>query len=139
MLKSHSQVGRGSTELLNLAWNAFLRAATTADHLRTKAAGVSAQRAEQEAKPSELHRLQAEVTILRGELERSESRGTMLTQQVKPDTAMQKLRIVTQRGAQKTGDRKWSLNDGQIPNFRAVYVNTCTCEYGLTPCRGKSA
>jgi hypothetical protein len=75
-------VGLGMTELLNLAWNAFMRSATTADALRAKAVGVSAARAAEEVAPSELHQLQAEVTILRAELERSESRGSMLMQQV---------------------------------------------------------
>jgi hypothetical protein len=33
-------------------------------------------------------------------------------------------------------DRKWSLNDGQIPNSRGVRVNV---HYGLQSCGGKSA
>jgi hypothetical protein len=36
-------------------------------------------------------------------------------------TAMQKLRIVT-LGFGARGDREWSLNEGRIPNFRAVRV-----------------
>jgi hypothetical protein len=39
-------------------------------------------------------------------------------------TEMQKLRIVTIGLA--PGDRKWSLNDGQIPNFRGVRVHVST-------------
>ena len=41
----------------------------------------------------------------------------------------------SQRSGLARGDRKWSLNEGHIPNQR----RTRTCEYGLQPCRGESA
>jgi hypothetical protein len=43
---------------------------------------------------------------------------------------MTKLRIGLTRG-----DREWSLNDGQIPNFRGVRVNMCA---RVQSCGGKS-
>jgi hypothetical protein len=43
---------------------------------------------------------------------------------VREGAAMKKLRIVTLRLAR--GDRKWPLNDGQVPHVRAVRAHVST-------------
>jgi hypothetical protein len=40
--------------------------------------------------------------------------------------AVQRYRIVTLKGSARGNDRKWPVNDGQIPNFRGVRVHVST-------------